>query len=91
MLLEMLKINLGIRSTAYDERLLQLLEASKSQIEQEGAQNLSEDNPLDAQLIVDYAEWLWRRRDTKEGMPRMIRYALNNRVFSEKMQGVTNG
>ena len=89
MLLEMLKINLGIRSTAYDERLLQLLEASKSQIEQEGVQNLSEDNPLDAQLIVDYAEWLWRRRDT--GMPRMIRYALNNRVFSEKMQGVTNG
>ena len=66
MLLEMLKINLGIRSTAYDERLLQLLEASKSQIEQEGVQNLSEDNPLDAQLIVDYAEWLWRRRDTKE-------------------------
>ena len=91
MLLEMLKINLGIRSTAYDERLLQLLEASKSQIEQEGVQNLSEDNPLDAQLIVDYAEWLWRRRDTKEGMPRMIRYTLNNRVFSEKMQGVTNG
>ena len=91
MLLEMLKINLGIRSTAYDERLLQLLEASKSQIEQEGVQNLSEDNPLDAQLIVDYAEWLWRRRDIKEGMPRMIRYALNNRVFSEKMQGVTNG
>lgn len=91
MLLEMLKINLGIRSTAYDERLLQLLEASKSQIEQEGVQNLSEDNPLDAQLIVDYAEWLWRRRDTKESMPRMIRYALNNRVFSEKMQGVTNG
>lgn len=91
MLLEMLKINLGICSTAYDERLLQLLEASKSQIEQEGVQNLSEDNPLDAQLIVDYAEWLWRRRDTKEGMPRMIRYALNNRVFSKKMQGVTNG
>lgn len=86
MLLDMLKINLGIRSTAYDERLLQLLDASKAQIGQEGVQNLDEDNPLDAQLIVDYAEWLWRRRDTKEGMPRMVRYTLNNRVLSSKMQ-----
>lgn len=86
MLLDMLKINLGIRSTAYDERLLQLLEASKARIREEGVQNLDEENPLDAQLIVDYAEWLWRRRDTKEGMPRMIRWALNNRVFSGKMQ-----
>lgn len=92
MLLQMLKTNLGILSTtAYDERLTQIIEASKARITEEGVQNLDEENPIDAQLIVDYAEWLWRRRDTKEGMPRMIRWALNNRVFSKKMQGVTNG
>lgn len=87
MLLQMLKTNLGIMSTtAYDERLTQIIESSKAMITEEGVQDLDEDNPLDAQLIVDYAEWLWRRRDTKEGMPRMVRYALNNRVFSGKMQ-----
>lgn len=88
MLLDMLKINLGIRSTAYDERLTQLLDASKAKIKEEGVRDLDENSPLDAQLITDYAEWLWRRRDTKEGMPRMVRYALNNRVFSGKMQEV---
>ena len=87
MLLEMLKINLGILSTtAYDERLSQLLTAAESRITEEGVTDLNTADLLDAQLVVDYAEWLWRRRDTKEGMPRMVRYALNNRIFSAKMQ-----
>lgn len=87
MLLNMLKTNLGIMSTtAYDERLEQLLDSAQTMIKNEGVQNLDTDNMLDAQLVVDYAEWLWRRRDTKEGMPRMVRWTLNNRIFSEKMQ-----
>ena len=87
MLLEMLKVNLGIKSTtAYDERLSQLLTAAESRITEEGVTDLNTADLLDAQLVVDYAEWLWRRRDTKEGMPRMVRYALNNRIFSAKMQ-----
>lgn len=87
MLLQMLKVNLGILSTeAYDERLTQLLSSAEERIKEEGVQTLDAESPLDAQLIVDYAEWLWRRRDSKEGMPRMIRWALNNRIFSEKMQ-----
>lgn len=87
MLLEMLKTNLGIMSTtAYDERLSQLLTAAEKRITEEGVTDLDTENLLDAQLVVDYAEWLWRRRDTKEGMPRMVRYALNNRIFSAKMQ-----
>ena len=87
MLLEMLKVNLGIKSTtAYDERLSQLLTAAESRIIEEGVADLNTADLLDAQLVVDYAEWLWRRRDTKEGMPRMVRYALNNRIFSTKMQ-----
>lgn len=87
MLLEMLKVNLGIKSTtAYDERLSQLLTAAESRIIEEGVTDLNTADLLDAQLVVDYAEWLWRRRDTKEGMPRMVRYALNNRIFSAKMQ-----
>ena len=31
-----------------------------------------------------YAAYLWRSRTTGEGMPRMLRYALNNRLFSRK-------
>ena len=34
--------------------------------------------------MVMYAAWMWRRRDSMEGMPMMLRIALNNRVFGEK-------
>ena len=40
----------------------------------------------DGNLIVMYAAYLYRKRaDSSPVMPRMLRYALNNRVFSEKM------
>ena len=53
-------------------------------IEREGATALDLSTLEDKQLVVMYAAWLWRRRDTQEGMPRMLRWALNNRIFSEK-------
>ena len=84
--LTMLKIDLGLTTTAYDDRLTQLLASSEAAIRAEGAQTLDATRPQDAQLIVMYAAWQWRRRDTQEGMPRMLRWALNNRVFGEKMQ-----
>ncbi len=83
-MLTMLKTDLGIRtSTAYDARLTQLLTAAETAIRKEGASTLDASEPLDAQLIVMYAAWLWRRRDEMTGMPRMLRLALNNRVFGE--------
>ena len=83
-MLTMLKVDLGIRtSTAYDERLGQLLTAAETAIRGEGASTLDASDPLDQQLIVMYAAWLWRRRDEMTGMPRMLRLALNNRVFGE--------
>lgn len=38
----------------------------------------------DGMLIVMYAAWLYRKRATGEGMPRMLRYTLNQRVLVEK-------
>ena len=52
-------------------------------ITEEGA-TLDVDDLKDAQLVVMYSAWTWRRRDTGEGMPRMLRYALNNRVLGQK-------
>lgn len=84
-MLLMLKTDLGIKTTAYDCRLSQYIESAKDQIKREGA-TLNFTRADDVQLVVMYAAWLWRRRDGMEGMPRMLRYALNNRIFSEKMQ-----
>ena len=41
----------------------------------------------DRDLVVMYAAYLWRSRSTGEDMPRMLRYALNNRLFSRKARG----
>ena len=40
------------------------------------------DSIEDAQLVILYAAYLFRKRATNEGMPRMLRWALNNRIFS---------
>ena len=84
-MLTMLKTDLGIMTnTAYDARLTQLLTAAQQYIINEGASTMDASNIEDAQLIVMYAAWLWRRRDEMTGMPRMLRLALNNRIFGEK-------
>ena len=90
-MLAMLKTDLGIStSTAYNTRLEQLLTVAQKAIIEEGASTLDASDPLDMQLIVMYAAWLWRRRDNMEGMPRMLRWQLNNRVMAEKAV-VTDG
>ena len=84
-MLVMLKTDLGISAaqTAYDARLTQLLTAAQAAIVKEGASDLDASEPLDQQLIVMYAAWLWRRRDEMTGMPRMLRLALNNRTIGQ--------
>lgn len=84
--LSMLKVDLGITATAYDDRLAQYLTSARAEILREGV-TLSEDTGSttetldDANLQVMYAAWLWRKRDSGEGMPRMLRWAINNRLF----------
>lgn len=83
-LLAMLKVDLGITTTAYDTRLTQYLNSAKEMIGTEGI-TLNQTDPEDVQLILMYAAWMWRKRDNGEAMPRMLRWTLNNRLFSEKM------
>ena len=90
-MLELLKVDLGISGTsAYDNRLMSYIQAAQKGIEIEGV-TLNLNDVGDAQLTIMYAAWQWRKRDTMEGMPRMLRFALNNRIFSEKMRGDNNG
>lgn len=84
-LLAGLKTDLGITTSAYDSRLTAYIENAKAEITRQGVTLADDIN--DGMLVVMWAAWTWRRRDSGEGMPRMLRYALNNRVFSEKMNG----
>lgn len=83
-MLDKLKIDLGITTDAYNERLSDYLRGAHSMIETEGV--TLTDSDQDQSLIIMYAAWMWRKRDSMEGMPRMLRWTLNNRIMQEKMQ-----
>lgn len=84
-ILVMLKSNLQIIGTAWDEYLTQLIEVSKREIEREGIE-LYTHRIDDVNLIVMYASYLYRKRNEGGPMPRMLRYALNNRLFAGKVE-----
>ena len=84
-ILEYLKLNLAIIRDTWDKYLLNLIDVSRQAISREGI--TLEDTREDANLIVMYAAYLYRKRaEDSAAMPRMLRYALNNRLFAEKSQ-----
>ncbi len=88
-ILTILKADLQIAVNRLDEYLLALIQSARRFITQEGI-TLS-DSMDDAVLVEMYAAYLYRRRrEENAAMPRMLRYALNNRLLSEK-GGQNNG
>lgn len=85
--LKLLKLDLQISTNAIDDLLVQMINAAHRFIEREGI-SLDETSAEDTQLVVMYAAYLYRRRREENiAMPRMLRWALNNRLFSEKAGG----
>lgn len=81
-LLTLLKIDLGIIGEVYDDLLTQQISAAQQFIAREGI--VLTDSVEDGQLTLMYAAYLYRKRATDEGMPRMLRWALNNRLMGGK-------
>ena len=84
MILTILKTDLQISVGAYDQLLTNYIELAKAAIGREGI-NLT-DSAEDGMLVESYAAWLARKRKDNVPMSRMLRYMLNNRLLSEKMQ-----
>lgn len=84
----MLKADLEIipSNKTKDAYLLHLLSSARQMITREGVTLSS--SKEDVELVVMYAAYLYRARaDNAAQMPRMLRFALNNRLFSAKMGG----
>lgn len=85
-----LKIDLQLSSAALDSYLAQLIVLAKAAIEREGIA-LQSNSVEDGMLVEMYAAYLYRkRREAVTAMPRMLRWALNNRLFSQKA-AIDNG
>lgn len=86
-ILDMTKANLQIvqGNTLQDEYLQMLITSARQMITREGI--TLTDSIEDGNLVVMYAAYLYRKRaDGEPVMPRMLRYALNNRLFSQKVR-----
>lgn len=84
-ILSRLKVDVGIKgTTAYDERLQQIIESSYQSIIEEGVATLDASNERDIELIVMYSSWVWNNRRTGDKMSQMLSHNLYNRIFSEK-------
>lgn len=85
--LPLLQVDLG-ELYLTDERknyLSQVIDAAIAFITREGI--TLEGTVEDLQLVEMYAAYLVRKRNATEAMPRMLRWALNNRLFSQKSGG----
>ena len=82
LLLAALKTDLGIRSEAFDDRLLDRLCEAQTDLTAQGI--VLEDTTADRDLVIMYAAWLWRDRVTGAPMPRMLVSARNNKLFGQK-------
>jgi hypothetical protein len=83
--LEILKINLQISTDKLDSYLSGLISAAREYITTEGI--TLKDTQGDNNLVVMYAAYLYRKRREDGPMPRSLRWALNNRLFSQKAGG----
>lgn len=99
-ILDMVKLNLQIAGNAFDEYIEDLIiPAAEAEIAREGI-TLDLSDIGDCNLLVMYAAYLYRKRAESTvnnnmtwvaGMPRMLRYAMNNRLFAQKMSEAEKG
>lgn len=81
-ILTLAKTSLQISSPAYDSFLWSSLQMARAAVTREGItiSNSEEDN----MLLAMYTAYLFNKRRDNAPMPRALRYALNNRLISEK-------
>lgn len=81
----LLKQDLQLLQDRQDDYLRTLLDIAASMIAREGI--TLTDSAEDIGLQAMYAAYLYRHRAQRENaMPRMLRYALNNRLLAEKLE-----
>lgn len=85
-IIELLKLDLGISSTARDIYFQQLVIAARDELDGRGAR-LDLNQIADKMLVADFAAWQYRHRESGEGMPEHIRQRLINRRTGGRCRG----
>jgi hypothetical protein len=86
-LLQMVKDNLGIKSTARDTRLTAIINGIIEELEGEQGIVLNKDNAQHLLFITDYATW--RFENPEADIPRHLQFRLHNLVIHAGQGQVT--
>ena len=82
-ILTILKTDIQVSSSALDTYLSNIITAARGYIAKEGI--VLADTIEDGMLVEMYAAYMYRRRREENAtMPRMLRWALNNRLMSQR-------
>ncbi len=82
MLLELLKLDLGITHTLRDTYFSSLLESSQNEIQMTGIV-LDLESSEDQMLVVDYAAWTYRKRQDDTPLSKNLQLRIKNRVIKK--------
>lgn len=83
-ILNLLKIDLGITHNLRDAFFIQLLNSSKQEIERKGI-TLDLSKAADQMLLMDYAAWVYRKRQEDVPLANNIQHRLRNRIIEERI------
>lgn len=87
-LLKRLKVDIGIiNNTIYDERLTSLLNAALTTVNKFVGADVDINDDRDAELVIDYARYLWLTRSAPSDLPNNLKYRLNCRAFERNIPG----
>ena len=83
--LALLKQKLQMLTNANDDLISQELKSAEAAMKREG---IVDDGSDDYEAcVIDYAYFLYEKRNTGDKLPRNLRWRLNNLLFSQKIQG----
>ncbi len=86
-ILNLLKIDLGITHNLRDAYFTSTILAAQKEIEDRGI-TLDLSNVEDQMLLSDYAAWKYRKRQEDVGLPQNLIYRLRNRVVKARSRYV---
>lgn len=82
--LELLKMDLGIKSTSKDVLFIGLIEAAELELKRKGI--LLEKTSDDVMLITDYTAWTYRKRQEDAPLSNNLQARIKNRVIRARAE-----
>ena len=82
-ILNLFKMDLGIKSTSRDAYFTSLLTAGKNELIEKGI-NIDLTVLDDQLLVADYTAWKYRNRQNDVGLSKNLRLRINNRILKAR-------